>query len=88
MMPFSIRDPLISCGPKGERGHCLLEGIDATRQHVQVVQRCDGGGQVAFGMIQLLNIPGDFFNLNIENHRRKGGRLKDVNPSASSFIRK
>lgn len=30
---------------------CLLEGIHATRQHVQVVQRCDRGGQVALGMI-------------------------------------
>ena len=50
-MPFSMCDPFICCGPKGESGHCLLEGIDAARQHVQVVQRRDGGGQVAFGVI-------------------------------------
>lgn len=51
MMPFSIRDTFTSCEPKRERWHCLLKGVDATCQHVQVVQRCDRGGQVAFGVI-------------------------------------
>lgn len=84
-MPFSIRDTFTSCEPKRERRHRLLQGVDAPCQHVQVVQRRDRGGQVAFGVIQLLNITGDFFNLNIENHRRKRRKVKnDVHPSASS----
>lgn len=49
----------------------LLEGIHAARQHVQVVQRRDGGGQVAFGVIQLLNVSGDFFHLNSEKPQER-----------------
>ena len=41
----------------------LLQGIYSTGQHVEVVQRRNGGGQVALGVIQLLNVTCDFFNL-------------------------
>lgn len=34
-----------------------------------MVQCCNGGGQVALGVIQLLDIAGDFFNLVCENKR-------------------
>lgn len=41
----------------------LLQRIHPPCQHVEVVQGGDGGGQVALGMVQLLDIPGDFLHL-------------------------
>lgn len=44
----------------------LLQRIHPPCQHVQVVKGGDGGGQVTLGMIQLLDIPGDFLHLENE----------------------
>lgn len=41
----------------------LLQRIHPPCQHVEVVEGGDGGGQVTLGMIQLLDIPGDFLHL-------------------------
>jgi len=39
---------------------------------VQVVEGGDGGGQMALGVIQLLDVPCDFFNLVNEKKQESG----------------
>ena len=44
----------------------LGQGGSSPDQHVEVVQGGDGSGQVPLGRVQLLNVPGDLFHLQIQ----------------------
>ena len=41
----------------------LRERIHTSYKHVQMVESCDGGCQMAFGVVQLFDITGDLFHL-------------------------
>lgn len=41
----------------------LLERVHPSGQHVQVIERGDGGSQVTLGVVQLFDVAGDLFDL-------------------------